>query len=225
MAQHAAPSDRTRVRRLPARGAYDAETVHAILDGGLVCHVGFVDDEQPFVIPTAYGRDGDVVYLHGSAASRMLRRLGAGIPVCVTVTLVDGVVLARSVFHHSMNYRSVVLLGTATLVEDDDERERGLRAIVEQITPGRWNEVRGPNAKELKATAVLRLPIAEASAKIRSGGPIDDEEDMSWPCWAGHVPLRLEPLPPVRDEQLTNDLPAPAWLPPEERRNPAPSRV
>jgi len=194
-----APTERTRVRRLPARGAYDRATIDPILDEALVCHVGFVHDGQPFVLPTTYARVGDALYLHGSAASRMLRGLRDGIPMCVTVTLLDGLVFARSAFHHSMNYRSVVLLGTATEVVEPAERLIGLEAIVEHMARGRWAEVRPPNEKELKATMVLRLPLAEASAKVRTGGPLDDAEDMGWPCWAGHVPLRLTPLAAVPD--------------------------
>src|SRR5213594_2781402 len=180
------PTPRTRVRRLPNRASYDRTTIHAILDEGLVCHLGFVHDGQPFVLPTTYARVDDALYLHGSAASRMLRGLRDGIPVCVTVTLLDGLVYARSAFHHSMNYRSVVILGTATEVREPAERLAALEAIVEHVVPGRWHEVRPPSAQELKATMVLRVPIAEASAKVRTGGPLDDADDMGLPCWAGH---------------------------------------
>ncbi len=193
------PTPRTRVRRLPQRAAYDEATIHAILDNGLVCHIGFLHEGQPFVLPTTYARLGDALVLHGSAASRMLRGLRDGIPICVTVTLLDGLVLARSAFHHSMNYRSVVILGVATEVTDDAERLRALEAIVEHVNPGRWAEVRPPNERELKATMVLRLPIAEASAKVRTGPPLDDTEDLGWPCWAGEVPLRLVALAPIAD--------------------------
>ena len=193
------PTDRTRVRRLPVRASYERATIHAILDEGLVCHVGFVHDRQPYVLPTTYARVGDQLYLHGSAASRMLRGLREGTPVCVTVTLLDGLVLARSAFHHSMNYRSVVILGVAVEVSEPDERLRALEAIVEHVNPGRWPQVRPPSAQELRATMVLRLPIEEASAKVRSGGPLDDAEDLGWPCWSGHVPLRLVALAPVPD--------------------------
>ena len=196
------PTSRTRVRRLPRRASYDRDVIHALLDEALVCHVGFVDQQQPFVLPTTYARVGDTVYLHGSAASRMLRRLAEGIPVCVTVTLLDGLVFARSAFHHSMNYRSVVILGVASEVTDGGERLQALEAIVEHMAPGRWAAVRAPNERELKATSVLRLPIVEGSAKVRSGGPIDDAEDLGWPCWAGHVPLRLVPLAPIPDDVL-----------------------
>jgi len=193
------PTERTRVRRLPSRASYDRATLHAVLDEGLVCQLGFVHDGQPFVLPTTYARVEDALYVHGSAASRMLRGLRDGIPVCATVTLLDGLVLARSAFHHSMNYRSVVILGVATEVTEPAERLRALEAIVEHVAPGRWAEVRPPNERELKATMVLRLPIAEASAKIRSGPPLDDAEDHGWPCWAGEIPLRLVALAPVPD--------------------------
>jgi nitroimidazol reductase NimA-like FMN-containing flavoprotein (pyridoxamine 5'-phosphate oxidase superfamily) len=205
----AAPSARTTVRRLPARGAYDPAAIHAILDEGLVCHVGFVADGQPFVIPTIHGRIGDALYVHGSAASRMLRTLAGGIPVCVTVTLVDGLVLARSAFHHSMNYRSAVVLGTAVEVTDPAERDRALRAITDHVVPGRWDSVRPPSEKELRATAVLRLPIAEASAKVRTGPPVDDEEDYALPVWAGVLPLALTPRAPVADPRLPPGIAAP----------------
>jgi len=193
------PTERTRVRRLPNRASYDAATIHAILDEGLVCHLGFAHDGQAFVLPTTYARVEDALYVHGSAASRMFRGLRDGIPVCATVTLLDGLVLARSAFHHSMNYRSVVILGVAAEVTEPAERLRALEAIVEHVAPGRWAQVRPPNERELKATMVLRLPIAEASAKLRTGGPLDDAEDLGWPCWAGHVPLQLVALPPVAD--------------------------
>jgi hypothetical protein len=193
------PTPRTRVRRLPSRASYDRATIDGILDEGLVCHLGFVHDGQPFVLPTTYARVGDALYVHGSAASRMLRELRDGIPVCVSVTLLDGLVLARSAFHHSMNYRSVVILGVATEVTDASERLCALEAIVEHVAPGRWDQVRAPNERELKATTVLRLPIVEASAKIRTGPPLDDGEDLGWPCWAGHVPLRLVAGAPVAD--------------------------
>lgn len=194
---------RTTVRRLPARGNYDGAVLKAILDEGLVCHVGFVGDGHPFVIPTSYGRVGDVLYVHGSPASRMLRTLKDGVPVCVTVTLLDGLVLARSAFHHSMNYRSAVLLGTAVEVTDAAERDVALKAIVDHIVPGRWDSVRPPNEKELRGTLVLRLPIDEASAKIRTGPPVDDEEDYAMDVWAGVIPLTLEAGPLTPDPKLT----------------------
>jgi nitroimidazol reductase NimA-like FMN-containing flavoprotein (pyridoxamine 5'-phosphate oxidase superfamily) len=197
-----APTARTRVQRLPKRGVYDRTAIDAILDEGLVCHVGFAVDGQPYVIPTTYGRIGDQLYIHGSAASRMLRALRGGIPVCVTVTLLDGLVLARSAFHHSMNYRSVVVLGVAVEVTGDAERMQALEAIVEHIVRGRWADIRWPTETELKATLVLRLPIDEASAKVRQGPPIDDEEDYALACWAGELPLRLIPQSPVADPRL-----------------------
>jgi hypothetical protein len=203
------PSERTRVKRLPARADYERATIDAILDEGLVCHVGFTLDGQPFVIPTAYARVDDGLLVHGSAASRMLRGLATGFPVCVTVTLVDGLVLARSAFHQSMNYRSVIILGTAHVVSEPDEKLRALEAIVDHLIPGRWAEVRPPNEKELKATSVLRLSLAEASAKIRTGGPLDDEEDMALPCWAGVLPLRLTASAPTAQPGLAPGLPLP----------------
>ncbi len=196
------PTARTRLKRRPARGSYDRATVDAILDEGLVCHVGFALDGQPFVIPTAYVRIDDAVYLHGSVASRMLRGLAGGLPVCVTVTLLDGLVLARAAFHHSMNYRSVVVLGTAIEVTDADAKRRALEALVEHVLPGRSPTVRPPSDEELRATTVLRLPIVEASAKMRSGPPLDGAEDLAVPCWAGEVPLRLAALAPVADPDL-----------------------
>jgi nitroimidazol reductase NimA-like FMN-containing flavoprotein (pyridoxamine 5'-phosphate oxidase superfamily) len=184
--------------------------VNAILDEALVCHVGFVSDGQPFVIPTIHARVGDHVFVHGSAASRMLKTLQGGLPVCLTVTLVDGLVLARSAFHHSMNYRSVVVLGDAEAVTDNGEKWDALHAIVEHVAPGRWSEVREPSAKELAGTLVLRLPIEEASAKVRTGPPLDDEEDYALECWAGVLPLRLTPGTPVPDPRMPEGRPLPA---------------
>jgi len=186
--------DLTRVKRLPERGHYDRETIDAILDEGLVCHLGFAVDDQPYVIPTLYARDGDVVYLHGSSASRALRTLSGGVRVCVTVTLLDGLVLAKSVFNHSMNYRSVLLFGSARLLEGDDKRD-ALHRLVDQLAPGRWDEARQPTALELKATSVLALPIDEASAKVRSGPAKDEPEDEELPVWAGVVPVHLTAEP------------------------------
>ncbi len=183
-------SDRSRVRRVPKRAAYDEPTIHAILDASLIGHVGLVASGRPVVIPMLYGRDGDAVYLHGSVASRLLRDLAGGVDVCLTVTLIDGLVLARSAFHHSMNYRSVVAFGRAHKV-DGDEQEHALRVISEHLAPGRWDEVRPPTDQELKVTSVLRLDIEEASAKIRTGDPIDDDEDLALPVWAGVVPCSL----------------------------------
>ncbi len=201
------PSARTRVVREPHRGVYDRETVNRILDEGLACHVGFVAEGQPYVIPTIYGRSGDVLYVHGSVASRMLRTLQRSEPVCVTVTLLDGLVLARSVFNHSMNYRSAVILGTATLVEDRAEKIAALRAVSEHVVRGRWDDVRQPSEKELKVTSVLRIPIEEFSAKVRVGPPIDDEEDYSFPTWAGVIPLEMKSGAPIVDERCTCELP------------------
>ena len=203
------PTPRTTLRRLPARGHFDRATVNAILDEALVCHVGFVSDGQPFVIPTIHARAGDQVFVHGSAASRMLKTLQGGVPVCLTVTLVDGLVLARSAFHHSMNYRSVVVLGDAQPVTDDGEKWDALHAIVEHVAPGRWREVREPSVKELAGTLVLRLPIEEASAKVRTGPPLDDEEDYALECWAGVLPLRLTPGAPIPDPRMAGGRPLP----------------
>ena len=197
-----APSKRTQIGRIPMRGDYSKATIHGILDATFLCHVGFVVDGQPFVIPTGYGRDGDTLFIHGSAASRMLRNLEKGVEACVTVTLLDGIVLARSAFHHSMNYRSVVLFGTATLVSETDAKVEALRVISEQIVPGRWDDVRLPTAQELKATTVLALPIDEASAKVRTGPPADDEEDYGMNVWAGVLPLSMQPRTPVPDPRL-----------------------
>jgi uncharacterized protein len=197
------PSTRTRVVRESDRGVYDLETVYRILDEGFLCHVGFSVDGQPFVIPTSYGRKAQSLYIHGSAASRMLRQIQKdGVAVCVTVTLLDGLVLARSVFNHSMNYRSVVILGQATLVDDPEEKLEALRLLSEHIIPGRWADARQPNPRELKATSVLRIPIEEFSAKVRTGPPIDDEEDYSFPTWAGVVPLETRVGAPVDDGKL-----------------------
>jgi nitroimidazol reductase NimA-like FMN-containing flavoprotein (pyridoxamine 5'-phosphate oxidase superfamily) len=195
------PTPRTTVRRLPKRGHYDPEVIAAILDEGLVCHVGFVALGQPYVIPTIYARRGDRLYLHGSAVSRMLKTLAGGVPVCVTVTIVDGLVLARSVFNHSMNYRSVVVLGTATVLEGA-EKVAALETIAEHVAPGRWKEARGPSETELKATLVLSLPLEEASAKVRTGPPEDEEEDYGLPYWAGVLPLALAAGNPVADPRL-----------------------
>lgn len=202
-------TDRTTVKRIPKRGAYDRETINAILDEALICHVGFVVDGQPYVIPTGFARVGYELYIHGSAASRMLRELSNGIEVCVTVTLLDGLVLARSAFHHSMNYRSVVVLGKATLVTDAAEKYDALKALTEHFVPGRWEEVRWPTELELKATSVLKLPITEASAKIRTGPPVDDDEDYSMDVWAGIIPLTLTPSAAIGDELLADGIQMP----------------
>jgi nitroimidazol reductase NimA-like FMN-containing flavoprotein (pyridoxamine 5'-phosphate oxidase superfamily) len=196
------PTTRTRVVREGDRAVYDREPVYRILDEGFLCHVGFAVDGQPFVIPTSYGRREASLYIHGSAASRMLRQMKEGVAVCITVTLLDGLVLARSVFNHSMNYRSVVILGTATLVDDPEEKLAALRILSEHILPGRWDDSRQPNERELKATSVLRVPIEEFSAKVRQGPPIDDEPDYSFPTWAGVVPLEVKVGVPIDDERL-----------------------
>jgi uncharacterized protein len=193
---------RTTLKRLPQRGSFDREVIDPILDEGFICHIGFVIDGQPFVIPTGYARVGDSVLIHGSQASRMLRALGEGIDVCLTVTLIDGLVLARSAFHHSMNYRSVVIFGRATVVEDPTEKLAALRALSEQMIPGRWDDVRAPNERELKLTTVLSLPITEASAKVRTGPPVDDEEDYDLPVWAGVIPLRIAAGKPFDDGRI-----------------------
>lgn len=206
------PSPRTRLVREPQRAVYDRAEAYRILDEAFLCHVGFLADGQPYVIPTSYGRDGDMLYIHGSAASRMLRQLDAGVPVCITVTLLDGLVLARSVFNHSMNYRSVVVLGTATLVSDPEEKLRALRLLSEHILPGRWEDSRQPNPKELKATSVLRLPIDEFSAKVRTGPPIDDEEDYAFPTWAGVIPLEMTVGRAIDDPRLETGRALPEYL-------------
>ena len=211
MSQVNLPSTRTRVVREAERALYDRAAVYQILDEGFICHVGFVVEGQPFVIPTAYGRSGDSLYIHGSAASRMLRHLDSGIPVCVTVTLLDGLVLARSIFNHSMNYRSVVVLGTARAVTDSVEKLAALRALSEHILPGRWADSRQPNEKELKATLTLRLPIEEFSAKVRQGPPIDDADDYAFPTWAGVIPLPVVPGAPVREGRCHESIPVPGY--------------
>ena len=195
------PSPRTEVKRLPARSRYDSDVAHRILDEALICHVGFVVDGQPVVIPTIHARQGDRLYLHGSPASRMLRTLKREVDVCVTVTLVDGLVLARSAFHHSMNYRSVVVFGRACEVTGP-EKMAAFRALVDHVVPGRWNDVRAPNELEVRSTLVLALALAEASAKVRTGPPLDDEVDYALPVWAGELPLRTLPGTPVGDPRL-----------------------
>lgn len=212
------PTPHTTLKRLPQRGSYERAAVNAILDEAFICHVGFVVDGQPFVIPTGFARIGEQLFIHGSAASRMLRALGGALPVCVTVTLVDGLVLARSAFHHSINYRSVVIFGQATLVEDAEQKLLALEALTEHIIPGRWAEVRGPNEQELKATSVLALPLAEASAKIRTGEPKDDEEDYVWPVWSGVLPLLTTTGAPQADEHTPAATPVPAYVLQYERK-------
>lgn len=203
---------RTRVVREADRAVYDRETVYRILDEGFLCHVGFSVDGQPFVIPTCYGRKDASLYIHGSAASRMLRQMKEGVGVCVTVTLLDGLVLARSVFNHSMNYRSVMILGKATLVEDPEEKLAALRVLSEHIIPGRWDDARQPNERELKATSVLRVPIEEFSAKVRTGPPTDDVEDYSFPTWAGVVPLEMKAGQVIDDPTLDPKRSAPDYV-------------
>jgi uncharacterized protein len=211
------PTERTRVVRESHRGAYDRETIDKILDEGYVCHVGFSADGQPYVIPTLYARIADAIYFHGSAASRMLRNVGDGISVCVTVTLTDGFVLARSVFNHSMNYRSVMALGKAILVNAPEEKFKALHAFTEKIIRGRWNDARQPNEKELKATSILRLPLTEVSAKIRVGPPEDDAPDYALPVWAGVIPLALTAGLPIRDERCDPSIPTPGYAARYER--------
>jgi nitroimidazol reductase NimA-like FMN-containing flavoprotein (pyridoxamine 5'-phosphate oxidase superfamily) len=206
MSQPYTPTPRTRL------------VAYRILDEGFLCHVGFVADGQPFVIPTSYGRKGDSLYIHGSAASRMLRQMKEGVPVCVTVTLLEGLVLARSIFNHSMNYRSVVVLGKATLVDDPVEKLEALRLLSEHIIPGRWADSRQPNERELKATSVLRLPIEEFSAKVRKGPVVDDEEDYSFPTWAGVVPLEMVAGAPIDDARLVPGQTAPEYARQYSRR-------
>jgi uncharacterized protein len=204
-------TDRTTLKRLPKRGHFDRETIYPILDEGFICHVGFVVDAQPFVIPTGYARVDDQLYIHGSQASRMLKALAHEVDVCVTITLVDGLVLARSAFHHSINYRSVVVFGKAQLVSDREEKLAALVALSEHFVKGRWNDVREPTEQELKATTVLSLKLEEASAKIRTGPPIDDEEDYALPIWAGVVPLKMVAGEPVNDPRLPEGIDAPQY--------------
>jgi nitroimidazol reductase NimA-like FMN-containing flavoprotein (pyridoxamine 5'-phosphate oxidase superfamily) len=206
------PTERTTLKRLPKRGNFEREAVNKILDEGFVCHVGFVIEGRPVVIPTGYGRSGDKLYIHGSAASRMLRALREGIDICVTVTLLDGLVLARSAFHHSLNYRSVVVFGRARIVEDEDEKMEALRVFTDHVMRGRWEQSRQPNQKELRATMVLSLPLVEASAKIRTGPPVDDEEDMMRPVWAGELPLHVTTGEAVPDPQLQAGIELPQYI-------------
>lgn len=203
-------SQRSTVKRLPQRASYERELIYQILDEGFICYVSFVTEGQPFVIPTAYGRVEDKLYIHGSPASRMLRALQTGIEVCVCVTLVDGLVLARSAFHHSLNYRSVVIFGTATIVKEQENKLEALKAFCEHIIPQRWQEVRPPNPQELKGTLVLSLPLTEASAKMRTGAPVDAEKDYELPIWAGVIPLNITPGKPISDPRLSPDIPIPA---------------
>ncbi|MEL7244765.1 MAG: pyridoxamine 5'-phosphate oxidase family protein, partial [Cyanobacteria bacterium J06573_2] len=210
--QQLTPTQRTQIKRLPKRANYETQTIYNILDEALICHVGFTINNQTYVIPTAYGRVEDKLYIHGSPASRMLRTLKQGIEVCVTVTLLDGLVLARSAFHHSMNYRSVVIFGTATLVNDTEEKNEALRAFTEHIIPGRWQEVREPNKQELQGTMVLSLPLTEASAKVRTGNPVDDEPDYDLPVWAGVLPLQMVSAKAIADDRLIKGIEIPDYI-------------
>ncbi|WP_193197177.1 pyridoxamine 5'-phosphate oxidase family protein [Nostoc sp. MG11] len=204
------PTQRSQIKRVSQRGNYERQVIYEILDEGLVCHLGFAVDGQPFVIPTAYGRVEDQVYIHGSPASRMLRSLQTGIEVCLTVTLLDGLVLARSAFHHSMNYRSVVIFGTATIVQDAEQKLAALQAFTDHVVPRRWAQVRQPSRQELQGTLVLSLPLAEASAKVRTGPPLDDEADYALPVWAGVVPLQLVAGKAIADSRVQSTINIPA---------------
>ena len=206
------PTPRTTVHRMPQRASYDRDLLARILDEALYCHVGFVVDTQPFVLPTIHARAGEDLFLHGSSAGRMLATVGGGLPVCVTATLLDGLVLARSAYHHSMNYRSAVILGVAAEVTDSGEKLAALNAIVEHVLPGRWHDVRSPNPQELRATRVLRIPLVEASVKVRSGPPLDDEQDCQLPVWAGEIPLRITAVAPVADPRLPRATALPGYL-------------
>lgn len=203
---------RNKVRRIPERGRYDRATIDPILDAALVCHVGIVQDGQPFVIPTLHARDGEDILLHGASTSRLIAHIGAGHPVCITVTLVDGLVLARSVFHHSVNYRSAVLFGRGALVEEPEARMAALERFTERLLPGRWADVRPPSPQEFKATSVVRVAIESASAKLRGGPPGDDAEDLALPVWAGVVPVRSALGPPEPAPDLAPDTPLPDYL-------------
>lgn len=206
------PTERTTLKRLPKRGEYDRAAISEILDEAFICHVGFIVDGKPVVIPTSYVCIGDNLYIHGSAASRMLRSLEGGTDVCVTITLIDGLVLARSAFHHSINYRSVVIFGNAKVVDDSDEKIRALHAFTEHVVPGRWEDVRPPDENELRATLVLKLPLDEVSAKVRTGPPIDDDDDYNLAVWAGVVPLRMIADAPVIDDRVPAGIEAPDYV-------------
>src|SRR5215211_845553 len=213
-----AKTEKNSIKRLPKRGYYDQETIYRILDEALICHVGFVERGQPYVIPTNFARVGDRIVLHGAKASRLLKHIEAGNPVCVEVTIVDGLVLARSVFHHSMNYRSVVLFGMGRLVVEEQEKLAALEAVTEHLIPGRWKEARLPNPKELNATSVVSIPIDEASAKVRVGPPLDEEEDYMLPVWAGVLPLQQISLSPVPDELQSGTVSLPDYVANYSRR-------
>jgi hypothetical protein len=203
---------RNQVRRLPKRAEYRKEAIFKIIDEALICHVGFEQQGQPFVIPTIHTRWEDTIYLHGATLSRMLQHIRAGNPLCVEITLLDGIVFARSVFHSSMNYRSVVLFGTGRLVDTDDEKLRALEALIKHVVPGRWEEARKPNQKELASTTVVAIHIDSASAKIRTGPPVDDEEDYQLPVWAGVLPLQLQALEPIADARLEEGISVPKYV-------------
>lgn len=209
---HFIKTEKNRIRRLPKRGQYDREAIYHILDEALICHVGFVENRQPYVIPINFARVGDAIVLHGAKTSRLLRHVAAGHPVCVEAAIVDGLVLARSVFHHSVNYRSVVLFGTGCAIEEEEEKLAALRAITDHLIPGRWEETRPPNRKELKATSIVSIEIDEASAKVRMGPPADDEEDYTLPVWAGILPLHLTPSVPIREERVAENIPLPEYI-------------
>lgn len=205
-------TDKTKLRRLPKRGSYDLETIYKILDEGFIAHVGFTTNEQTYVIPTGYARIDDKLLIHGSSISRMMRALAEEIEICVTVTLIDGLVLARSAFHHSMNYRSVVVFGAAKIITDEKEKLEALRLFTEHIIPGRWSEVRTPTANELKATTVLALPLTEASAKIRTGNPVDEKEDYEMNVWAGVLPTAINFGEPISDSQMRGEIKLPDYI-------------
>jgi uncharacterized protein len=211
MSREIKPTAKTKLKRIPKRGHFDRETIYKILDEAFICHIGFTVEGQTFVIPTAFGRKGDTLYVHGSAASRMMREMSKGIDVCITVTLVDGLVLARSAFHHSINYRSVVIFGQAEIVTEETEKNEALFAFTEHLIKGRWADVREPTSKELKGTTVLKLEITEASAKMRTGNPIDDEEDMNLECWAGVIPLKIKAEKPIDDALLKDGIAVPDY--------------
>jgi nitroimidazol reductase NimA-like FMN-containing flavoprotein (pyridoxamine 5'-phosphate oxidase superfamily) len=219
MSEQFPQTEQNRVNRHSERGRYDKAQIYPIIDEALICHVGIVEDEQPVVIPTIHARICDTLYLHGAVASRMLKHAREGHPVCVTITLIDGIVFARSVFNHSMNYRSVVVFGHGRLVADDGEKMRALTAITEHMAKGRWAEARNPTRKELAATLVIAVPIESAAAKVRSGPPGDDEEDLSFPVWAGVLPLRQQTLAPVADPKLRGDMAVPEYIAAYERRD------
>lgn len=208
-----------RIKRLPQRGSYDREIIYRILDEALICHVGFAVDGQPYVIPTNFARMGDRLILHGAKASRLLKHVAAGHPVCVEATIVDGLVLARSVFNHSVNYRSVVVFGRGHVIEDEQEKLTALEAVTEHLVPGRWQEARRPTRKELNATTVVSIQIDHASAKVRMGPPVDEEDDYALPVWAGVLPLREQPLEPIQDERQTQEITVPVYVREYSRRH------